>query len=198
MDYPHSQPDVYLHNGKFTDGTPDGLIPPSRDPAAHANALTDEILGVIASAGLVPDEADLTQLGQAIDIKITAALAVYTPAGYAQLAGGNTFTGAQRGTVAAVPYAATITLDMAASNHFEIGVLAGNILLDNPTNLAPGQGGYIHLQQDATGSRAISYGSAWYSPDGAQALSSAPDARDTLVYYVKAADRIVYSLLKGV
>jgi len=75
MDYPKSLPDVALHGGKFTDGTSDGTVPPSRDPAAWANAVTDEILAVITSAGMAPDEADLAQLRKAIDARIAAAIA---------------------------------------------------------------------------------------------------------------------------
>ncbi len=66
MDYPKSLSDVYLYEGKFTDGTSDGVVAPSRDPAAWANAVTDEILNVIRAAGLVPEEADVTQLMQAV------------------------------------------------------------------------------------------------------------------------------------
>ena len=69
MDYP-SDSTIGLYNGKFTDGDPELAIPASRDPAGHMNALTDEILEVITQAGLSPNEADLTQLRQAIDKKI--------------------------------------------------------------------------------------------------------------------------------
>ena len=66
MDYPHSIPDVGLVDGKFVDedvatGTIGSLI-----PSAWSNAITDEILSTIAAAGLVPDEANQTQLLQAI------------------------------------------------------------------------------------------------------------------------------------
>ena len=74
MDYPKSLTDVYLHDGKFTDGTADGAIEPSRDPAKWANDITDEVLEVITDVGLVADEADTTQLRQAIDAKIAAAI----------------------------------------------------------------------------------------------------------------------------
>ncbi len=61
MDYPRD-PTVGLVNGKFTDGDPDGGIPPSRDIAAWGNAVTEELLAVITAAGITPDENDTAQL----------------------------------------------------------------------------------------------------------------------------------------
>lgn len=66
MDYPISVPSVGLVGGKFVDedtasGTVGSLI-----PSAWGNAVTDELLGVIKAAGLVPSETDLNQLVKAI------------------------------------------------------------------------------------------------------------------------------------
>lgn len=66
MDYPISVPGVGLVDGKFVDenqvtGTPGSLI-----PAGWGNAVTDELLGVLAEAGVVPDEADNGQLRASI------------------------------------------------------------------------------------------------------------------------------------
>lgn len=65
MDYP-SDPSVRLHEGKFTDGVPLSDIPASRDPASHINAITDELLNIIALSGEDADEANLTQIASTI------------------------------------------------------------------------------------------------------------------------------------
>ncbi|MNZ17269.1 hypothetical protein D3C78_342570 [compost metagenome] len=67
MDYPFSEPGVDLTPaGRFTDGDPAAGIPPSRDPASWANAVTEEILAVVRAAGITPDEHIHTQLLEAI------------------------------------------------------------------------------------------------------------------------------------
>lgn len=66
MDYPVSDPTVGLVGGKFSDGDAVGGVAASRDPAAWANAVTDELLAIIAAAGLTPDEADLNQVLDAL------------------------------------------------------------------------------------------------------------------------------------
>lgn len=76
MKYPEN-PDVQLYQGKFHDGDPSQGIPASRWPAAHANAITDELIEVITYFGLTPSEGGLTQLRQAIQVAIANA----TPAG---------------------------------------------------------------------------------------------------------------------
>lgn len=66
MDYPKSVPGVGLVDGKFVDedqvnGTTGSLI-----PAAWGNAVTDELLSILARSGVVPDEAQVNQLALAI------------------------------------------------------------------------------------------------------------------------------------
>lgn len=62
MDYPKSIPSVGLVNGKFVDENPVTGAPGSLIPAVWGNAVTQELLGVITGAGMVPDEADFGQL----------------------------------------------------------------------------------------------------------------------------------------
>ncbi|UFH49934.1 glycine-rich domain-containing protein [Pseudomonas sp. KNUC1026] len=66
MDYPKSVANVGLVNGKFVDeNTVTGVVG-SLIPSEWGNAVTDEILAVIAGAGLSPAEAKVDQLLTAI------------------------------------------------------------------------------------------------------------------------------------
>lgn len=74
MDYPKSVPSVGLVNGKFVDedigaGTTGSLI-----PSKWGNAVTDEILNVIAAAELTPDEENNGQLLAAVSSLIDEAV----------------------------------------------------------------------------------------------------------------------------
>ncbi|RMT82236.1 Tail fiber protein H [Pseudomonas viridiflava] len=66
MDYPKSVPGIGLVSGKFVDENPATGTPGSLIPAQWGNSVTQEILNVILGAGLVPSEADVTQLHRAI------------------------------------------------------------------------------------------------------------------------------------
>lgn len=71
MDYPRSLPGTGLVNGKFVDENPLTGAIGSLIPAQWGNAVSEEVLNVIQSAGLVADEHDNTQLKIAIERKIT-------------------------------------------------------------------------------------------------------------------------------
>src|SRR5471030_20209 len=71
MDYPKSVPSAGLVNGKFADENPLTGVPGSLIPASWGNGVTQEILGVINSAGSVADESDNSQLNAAINTLIT-------------------------------------------------------------------------------------------------------------------------------
>jgi hypothetical protein len=100
------------------------------------------------------------------------------------------FTKAQRGAVVALDDGATITPDFSLSNHFSV-TLAGNRTLDNPTNLVAGQTGSVFISQDATGGRALAYGSFWDFIGGtAPAVSGAANKVDRLDYIVRTSGSI--------
>jgi hypothetical protein len=99
----------------------------------------------------------------------------------------------QNGAVAVIDTltdAATITPNFAEACNFTV-TLGGNRTIANPTNLTAGQSGSIFLVQDATGSRALSWGSYWDFAGGtAPTLSSLPNAVDRVDYIVRSSTSI--------
>ncbi|WP_152978723.1 hypothetical protein [Pseudomonas mediterranea] len=79
MDYPKSVPSAGLVNGKFVDENPVTGTPGSLIPAQWGNSVTEEVLNVIASASITPDEDNNTQLLAAINAKIAAAIPAFPP-----------------------------------------------------------------------------------------------------------------------
>jgi hypothetical protein len=70
MDYPKSVPSAGLVNGQFADENPLTGVPGSLIPASWGNGVTQEILGVINSAGSAADESNNGQLNAAINTLI--------------------------------------------------------------------------------------------------------------------------------
>jgi hypothetical protein len=110
--------------------------------------------------------------------------------GYAQTAATNTFSGAQIGSVTTLTDGATITPNFALNNSFTV-TLAGNRTLANPTNLVAGQSGVIIINQDATGSRTLAYGTNYDFGGGtAPTLTTTANAQDMIAYFVVSSSRI--------
>jgi hypothetical protein len=110
--------------------------------------------------------------------------------GYAQTAATNTFSGAQIGSVTTLTDGATITPNFALNNSFTV-TLAGNRTLANPTNLVAGQSGVIIINQDATGSRTLAYGTNFDFGGGtAPTLTTTANAQDMIAYFVVSSSRI--------
>jgi hypothetical protein len=102
------------------------------------------------------------------------------------------------GIPAAIAYSANIALNGNQGLNFEIGVLTGNLLLANPSNMPAGRSGTIRLQQDNVGGRTISFGTNWRLPGGAalNALTPTANAVDILAYTVSNAGLINATLAK--
>ncbi len=66
MDYPKSVPNVGLVDGHFVDENPITGQVGSLIPAAWGDAITQEVLNVIRGAGMVPNEANVSQLLTAV------------------------------------------------------------------------------------------------------------------------------------
>lgn len=108
------------------------------------------------------------------------------------------YTASQRGEVTTLTDAANISVDFAASNNFTL-TLAGNRVLNNPTNLVAGQSGVIYIKQDSTGSRTLSYGSAWSFAAGTPpVLSTAASSLDAIAYSVESSSNIVASAILNI
>lgn len=94
--------------------------------------------------------------------------------------------------------AATIALDLGTGLNFGV-TLAGNRTLGNPTNAKVGQTGVIRLAQDATGSRTLSYGTAYKWAGGtAGVLSTGAGKVDYLFYMVYSSSEVLLNLVKDV
>lgn len=110
-----------------------------------------------------------------------------------QLDAVNTYTAAQRTTIVTLSDATNIAMDMDLGNDFQV-TLGGNRTLDNPSNVTAGQSGSIRVIQDATGSRALAYGSYFkFSADTPPVLSTGAGSVDILHYKVWASDFIELS-----
>ena len=105
--------------------------------------------------------------------------------GDALLATAQNWTAGQRGEITALTSAATVTPDMADSNHFSC-TMAHNITFANPSNLTAGQTGSIFLTQDGTGSRTASWGTYWdWAAGTAPTLTTTAAAVDRIDYVVR-------------
>jgi len=89
-------------------------------------------------------------------------------------------------TITTLTDGATITPDFSLSCNFTV-TLGGNRTIAAPTNQVAGQSGSIFIIQDATGSRTLTWNSAWDFPAGtAPTLSTTANAIDRVDYIVRA------------
>jgi hypothetical protein len=89
------------------------------------------------------------------------------------------------GTPVTLTDAASIALDLSTGTNFVVS-LAGNRVLENPTNTLAGQTGHIYIIQDSVGSRTLAFGDAYkFSGGTAPVMSTSINAVDLLVYNVR-------------
>jgi hypothetical protein len=106
------------------------------------------------------------------------------------------FTAAQRGTVATIAGSGTVTPDFAIANNFEM-VLSGTTTLAFPSGVASGQSGAIRIEQG--NNFVISYSGAWEFPGSTPpSNTTVSGASDLLVYYAHSATAITAQLLLNV
>ena len=123
-------------------------------------------------------------------------------ANYAKLNASQTFTAGQQGAVTALTDAASVAVNLALSNNFSLLTTSGvgaTRALANPTNAVAGQSGVITVTQDATGSRALTYGANYKFAGGtAPVLTTTANAVDMLTYYVISSTSILISAVKDI
>lgn len=109
------------------------------------------------------------------------------------------FRKAQRGTIATLTDAATITPDFSAANNYQL-TIAGDRTLANPTNMPSGSGqsGIIAITQGSGGNHTLAYGTYWnFTGSNTPVLSTVAGSVDYLAYYVSSSTFIGAKLLKA-
>jgi len=150
------------------------------DPAGAAAAVTAGTLGLVIGTNVQAHSANLT---------LWAAVA---PTSYSTLTGAETLTNKRltRRTVTAA-YSATITPNGDTTDILNIGALTGNLTIANPTGTPiDGDRLAIRLLQDGTGSRTVSFGTAYaFGTDVTAALiPSTASAKWEMVFQYHATD----------
>jgi hypothetical protein len=88
----------------------------------------------------------------------------------------------------ALPYQATVTIDLASGRNFNVGTLTGNLTLAFVnTSMVEGWSGTIRLVQDGTGSRTLSIsglGVTVIAPGGTTPAIDATANRVTLIHWL--------------
>jgi hypothetical protein len=99
--------------------------------------------------------------------------------------------------IVTVTDAACISVNFALGNNFLV-TLAGNRTLKAPVNCTAGQTGNFYVIQDSTGSRTLSYNSAWqFVSATVPTLSTGASDVDILVYSARSATTVDTVLLKN-
>ena len=115
----------------FIDANPIAGIPGSPVPAEAFNAPRDELVNVILTGGLMPDEGDNTQVAQAIDAIVQAAVAAVSS-----------------GVVSVNGQSGVVTIDIPVTS---VNGQTGAVVIAVPVNSVNGQAGTVVLDADDVG-----------------------------------------------
>ncbi|MFN3890175.1 MAG: hypothetical protein ACK4MV_07235 [Beijerinckiaceae bacterium] len=96
----------------------------------------------------------------------------------------------------AISYSATLTPNFAGFINART-TLTGNATLGQPTNVKKGQMGVWEFQQDATGSRTLSYNTAYWKAAPGFSLSTAANATDYVSMYGCDDGKVLLSIVKN-
>ena len=153
-------------------------------------------LGTAANLDVGTGDANLIPVSTA-DVRFVRASVSSTIPSAKTFTSAVTFEGPGIVPVTSLTDAASIAIDMGVGNAFAI-TLAGNRTLSAPTNVTPGQTGYIYVAQDSTGSRTLAFNSAYIFVSGtAPTMSTDANAIDLLVYNAKTTTAITTVVVKA-
>ena len=115
---------------------------------------------------------------------------------FPSLSAANTFTATQSGSITALTDGSTISVNLAANNHFSV-TLGGNRTLANPTNIVAGTSGSFFLTQDGTGSRTLSYGSYYDFAGGTAPTLTTTAAKIDRIDYIARTTTSLHCVFTG-
>ena len=92
----------------------------------------------------------------------------------------------------------TITIDMSSGFNFNVNLTArATRAISTPTNMKPGQSGYIRIKQGAATAQTASYGAGWaFSGGTSPAFSTGTGNTDIMFYQVLSTANVFGSLIK--
>ena len=179
----------YMTNGTsvFSITTPTGTAA-TRNVGVCATQIPDTSL---ADIRYVPTSVSSTIVAE----KTFTASVIFTSA--VRIEGLVSLSGAVKSHITTLTDAASITTDFNTANMFMV-TLAGNRTLAAPSNATAGQVGSIYVIQDGTGSRTLSYNTAWKFPAGSVPVATTTaSAVDLVVYSARSATTIDAVMLKN-
>ncbi len=172
---------IYDNSGSDVEIAVSG-IPSATDVAAKAPLASPAFTG-IPTAPTATSGTNTTQLA-------TTAFVQSASGGSGSVSSVNTWTAGQRAEITTVTDATSLDINLDDSNNFQI-TLGGNRTLNAPTNQVAGQSGSIFIIQDSTGSRTLTYNTAWdFAGGAAPVLTTAAGSCDRIDYIVKASGDI--------
>jgi len=164
--------------------------------SVHQPNATGLGLGTAANLDFGTGDANLIPVSTA-DIRFVKASVSSTITGAKAFTSAVTFNDSVITPVTSLTDAASIAVDMGLGNTFAI-TLGGNRSMGAPANVTPGQTGYIYVVQDGTGSRTLSFNSAYIFVSGtAPTMSTGANAIDLLVYNAKTTTAIATIVIKA-
>ena len=138
------------------------------------------------------------QAGKALIVNLSEnGLEFGEPPGGVALNEANVWTAGQAGAISPITPSATITLDLTAANNFSLSPSA-NFTMANPTNITPGQSGFITITQGATAYSISSWGTYWKAEYSTKPVLSGANKKDVLYYQVLSATEILVSAAKEI